>query len=198
MLDVILLNIRKARMKKFSINLLIALLFAFLSLCSFSNRDSNLLIIGILFMTLTAVFLFLAWRYLVLSFNCDGSTFFVRLSKIGNRAQIANYFSEQLKQTIVEDEKVIITPDLYVLKSNYEQTLINDEIIDITHLVHKTNFVIDYISIIVRYSDGKKYKVKYRRPLGISNMEQKAKNTRIIANILAENCKNLRKNGCYK
>ena len=71
--------------------------------------------------------------------------------------------------------------------------MINDEIADITHLVHKTNFVIDYISIIALYSDGKKYEIKYRRHLGISNMEEKAKTTQAIANVLATNCDNLRK-----
>lgn len=86
-----------------------------------------------------------------------------------------------------------MTPDLLILKNNYEQTLINDEIADITHLVHKTNFVIDYISIIALYSDGKKYEIKYRRPLGISNMEEKAKTTTAIVNVLAANCNNLRK-----
>lgn len=193
MLSDILQNIKKARMKKFYKNLLISVPIALFALMLITDEESDLMLFGILILIPAAVFLFIALKHLASVFNCEDSMFFLRLNKIGNKQQIANYFDDQLKQTIIEDEKIIVTPDLLILKHNYEQTLINDEITDITHLVHKTNFVIDYISIIALYSDGKKYEVKYRRPLGISNMEEKAKTTTAIANVLATNCNNLRK-----
>lgn len=193
MLFNILQNIKKARMKKFYKNILIAVPIALFALMLITDDESDLMLFGFLILILAVVFLFIALKHLASSFNCDDSAFFLRLNKIGTRAQIANYFEDQLKQKIIEDEKIIVTPDLLVLKNNYEQTLINDEIADITHLVHKANFVIDYISIIALYSDGKKYEIKYRRHLGISNMEEKAKTTQAIANVLAANCDNLRK-----
>ena len=189
----ILHNIKKARMKKFYKNILIAVPIALFALMVITDKESDLMLFGFLILMPAVVFLFIALKHLISSFNCDDSAFFLRLNKIGTRAQIANYFEDQLKQIIIEDEKIIVTPDLLILKNNYEQTLINDEIADITHIVHKTNFVIDYISIIALYSDGKKYEIKYRRPLGISNMEEKAKTTQAIVNVLAANCDNLRK-----
>ena len=193
MLFNILQNIKRARMKKFYKNLLISAPIVLFALMLITDEESDLMMFGILILIPAAVFLFIALKHLVSAFNCEDSTFFLRLNKIGNKQQIASYFDDQLKQAIIEDEKIIVTPELLIVKNNYEQTLINDEIADITHLVHKTNFVIDYISIIALYSDGKKYEIKYRRPLGISNMEEKAKTTTAIANVLATNCNNLRK-----
>ena len=193
MLFNILHNIKKARMKKFYKNLLISAPISLFALMLVTDEESDLMLFGILILILAAVFLIIALKYFISAFNCEDSTFFLRLNKIGNKQQIASYFDDQLKQAIIEDEKIIVTPELLIVKNNYEQTLINEEIADITHLVHKTNFVIDYISIIALYSDGKKYEIKYRRPLGISNMEEKAKTTTATANILAANCNNLRK-----
>ena len=193
MLFNILHNIKKARMKKFYKNLLISAPISLFALMLITDEESDLMLFGILILIPAVVFLIIALKHLISAFNCEDSTFFLRLNKIGNKQQIASYFDDQLKQAIIEDEKIIVTSELLIVKNNYEQTLINDEIADITHLLHKTNFVIDYISIIALYSDGKKYEIKYRRPLGISNMEEKAKTTTAIANILAANCNNLRK-----
>lgn len=193
MLSNILSNIKKARMKKFYINLSISFPIFIFSFSILKDSESNLIIFGV-FGIIAALFCVgLALKELVSALNCENSIFFLRLNRVGNKLQIANYFEEQLNQIIIEDENVIITPELFVFKKNYEQTLINDEIADVTHLIHKTNFAIDYISIIVLYSDGKKYEIKYKRPFGPYDMNKKAKDTSIIANILANNCNNLRK-----
>jgi hypothetical protein len=193
MLSDILASIKKARMKKFLKNILIALPFGLSGFSALTDTESNLMIVGILSLIVSGVFLFLALRNLLAAYRCNDSTFFLRLNKLGNKKQIADFFEDQLNKTIAEDEKVIITPKLFIFKENYEQTLLNDDIVDISHLVHRTNFVIDHITITALYSDGKKYQVKYSRPLGVSDMDAKAKKTLAIANILAANCDNLRR-----
>lgn len=188
----ILNNIKKARLKKFYKNLAIGLTLALFAVFIMTDEESDLLVAGLIFLIPGIVFVIFGLRNLVSAFNCGDCKLFYRLNKVGNMDKISKYFYDQVNKKLFEDEKIILTPELFIKKDNYEDTFLNSEILDVTHLIHKTNFVIDYVSITILYSDGKNYEIKYKRPLGISDMEKKAKNVLLVANILANNCENLR------
>lgn len=188
----ILENIKKARLKKFYKNGLIFLALGFFCLMIMTDEESDLLLPGLIFLIPAIVFGIFAVKNLFSAFNLENCKLFFRLNKYGTTEQISEYFHNQIKSKLYEDEKIIVTPDLYIRKDNYEDTFLNSEILDIKHLIHKVNFVIDFVSITILYSDGKYYETKYKRPLGFSDMEKKAQDVLLVANILASNCENLR------
>lgn len=182
-------KIKNERRKKGTKFLLIGLACMFFALlCSAENADD-----GLTFWIPTAILFVIALKHYLSSTNVEENKLFYRLNKIGTPQEISDFFEQQINKKIIEDEKVIVTPKLFIIKNKYEDTLINEDILDITHFVHKSNSIIDYISIKILYNDGKVYEIKYNRPLGISDMESKSEAILNIVNVLAENCDNLRK-----
>lgn len=188
----ILKNIKKARMKMFYKNGAIFFAISLFGTLIILNSESDFTVPLLVFSIPVVIFGILTLKYLVLSFKLDNCNLFFRLNKYGTKEHIAKYFCDQIAKTLFEDEKVIVTPELFINKNNYEDTFLNSEILDIEHLIHKVNTVIDFISITILYSDGKYYKIKYKRPLGFFDMEEKAKSVLKVANTLAVNCENLR------
>lgn len=119
------------------------------------------------------------------------------VNSYGSPAELAAAFDVQKSNALYQDDKVIITTTFVQMKENYKIFMV-DGILDAGIYIQKVNGVIDYISFIFLYYDGKRYEIKYNRPWGISDMQKKAEEVNFAANILASESKNFRKHPAYR
>ena len=106
-------------------------------------------------------------------------------------------FQLQKNSPLYQDDKIIITNEFFA-KQGENQIFVVDGILDVVPFVQKVNGIIDYVSLIFLYYDGKRYEIKYRRPFGVFNMQEKVNNVQSAANIIASKSQNFRKYPSYR
>lgn len=115
----------------------------------------------------------------------------------GSPAELASAFEAQKANALYRDEKVTITATFIQKQDDYKIFMV-DGVLDVISYVQKANGIIEYVSLIFLYYDGNRYEIKYRRPLGISDMQKKAAEANRAANIIATNGKNFRRYPAYR
>ncbi len=109
-----------------------------------------------------------------------------------SREEMSAAFNSERPNPLFQDDDFVITKSFFI--SSRENTLFfTNGILDVKPVVQKVNGIIDYVSLSILYYDGKKYEFKFRRPLGFSNMKEKANKIELVANIIASNSDNFRK-----
>ncbi|MBR3968996.1 MAG: hypothetical protein IKJ93_05355 [Clostridia bacterium] len=111
--------------------------------------------------------------------------------------ELLSAFYLQKNAPLYQDDKIIITNE-FLAKQKEGKIFIIDGILDVVSFTQKANGIITYVSLIFLYYDGKRYEIKYRRPLGISNMQEKANNVNSAATIIATKSINFRKYPSYR
>ena len=100
------------------------------------------------------------------------------------------------KQTpFFADEEFVITSSFFECSSKKNLFVING-ILDLKIHIQKVNGAIDYVNLGILYYDGRRYDLKFNRPLGFSSekkIQEKIKKIEFIANIIASNSENFRK-----
>lgn len=114
------------------------------------------------------------------------------LNPYKSQEQMKSAFNAEKQDTVFQDDDFTITKSFLVSSTENTVFYING-IIDVKPVVQKVNGIIDYVTLYVLYCDGKKYEFKFRRPLGFSNMQEKANKIELVANIIARNSDNFRK-----
>ena len=112
-------------------------------------------------------------------------------------AELSAAYNTQKSNALYQDDKITITATFIQTKDNGKIFMV-DGVLDAGLYVQKVNGVIDYLSFIFLYYDGKRYEIKYRRPWGISDMQKKVQEVKIAANIIARTSKNFRRYPAYR
>ena len=115
----------------------------------------------------------------------------------GSPAELVAAFEAQEPNALYRDKKVTITTT-FIQNEDDHKIFVIDGVLDVISYVQKANGIIEYVSLIFLYYDGNRYEIKYRRPLGISDMQKKAAEVNYAANIIAKNSKNFRKYPAYR
>lgn len=115
----------------------------------------------------------------------------------GSPAELSAAYEAQKSNALYQDDKISITYTFLHIKDNYKIFMV-DGVLDAGVYTQKVNGVIDYVSFIFLYYDGKRYEIKYKRPLGISDMQKKIQEVKTAASILAVTSKNYRKYPAYR
>lgn len=134
---------RRSKAVRFLLLFMISLFFTIL-LIKNDSEESLYFIIATIVLFLFTIRFYFKYRY------PEENKLFYRLNKIGSPEKICRFFENQLKNKVAEDEKIIITPKLLIVKNKYENTLVNEEILDITHFTQKANGIIEYVCILLR------------------------------------------------
>lgn len=119
------------------------------------------------------------------------------VNRYSSSEELLNAFYSQKGTPLYQDDKIIITND-FLANQKENKIFIISGILDAVPFVNKVNGVIDYVSLIFLYYDGRRYEIKYRHPLGIFDMQSKANNINFAANIIATKSENFRKYPSYR
>ena len=187
------------------VSILLLCLFVGLLVATASSGRSDaiaLFIFLLLFMGLTVYF---SYQELMEAINDNKKGTYTNLySVLQNINPYHSYeelvvaFNAQTPSSLYQDDKIIITNE-FLAKHDGKDIYIIDGILDVQSIVHSVNGVIDYVSLAFLYCDGKRYQIKYRRPLGFKpRMREKADSVNRAANILANRSKNFRKYPSYR
>lgn len=115
-----------------------------------------------------------------------------KLNPYKSQEEMRSAFYSERQSSVFQDNDFVITQCFFVSSKKDTVFYING-ILDVKPVVHMVNGIIDYVTLFILYYDGKKYEFKFRRPLGISNMQEKANKIEFVANIIASNSDNFRK-----
>ena len=119
------------------------------------------------------------------------------INKYDSAEELSAAFNLQKHNILYQDNKITITND-FIKEEKNGQVFIIDGVLDAVLFVQKVNGIIDYVSLIFLYYDGNRCEIKYRRPLGISNMQEKADNICQAVNIISNKSENFRKYPAYR
>ena len=119
------------------------------------------------------------------------------INKYHSIEELSAAFNSQKHNILYQDDEITITNG-FMKEKGSGRVFIIDGILDAVSYVHKVNGIINYVSLIFLYYNGNSYKIKYERPLGISNMQKIVDSTSHAVNIIATKSENFRKYPAYR
>ena len=185
------------------VSILMTIVFAVLFVSAIKEEPDGLFIFALLLL-LMCVVTYSQYKQLIEAIekqkeasNTDLISALKYVNPYGSPAELAFAFEAQKANALYRDEKVTIT-DTFIQRTDDNKIFMVDGVLDVVSYVQKANGIIEYVSLIFLYYDGNRYEIKYRRPLGVSDMQKKAAEINYAANIIAKNSKHFRKYPAYR
>ena len=186
------------------ISVLLALVFLALFIGGLSNGEDSGIVICLLGVAFFAVVAWCSYKELIenkeeYKHNVENNVFgeMKRLVAYNSYEEMKARFDFEQQNTIFRDDYFVITENfLYSIKKDWLFPV--EGILDAKAIMHKTNFVIDYVSVNILYCDGKCYEVKINRPLGFHDMKYETEVVEYVVKTVAYKGVNFRKYPNYR
>lgn len=145
----IIKNIRKNNLKKlfgFSISAIVSYLIFFISLFAIADGDSIIWLLLLIMGIIGGILTFACYKTLIIIIDPYKSDVFKKYGSLENLKKIL----EEIENTIEFDDKNITISKNYIAdKKDYEKIVACDDILRVHKLIHKTNFVVDRINLVI-------------------------------------------------